>query len=168
MASVSQVASAGVKYGKTQKDEGSQTTVEQKIGFCITSDGVRIAYLVGAFAPANCTSGTQIFVALPTVSFSMTLLTGGTQYSFRVCAVNANPTPDESPGLTASGTTPLQPFPPDPIAPPFATPISTSQIDLAWTSGGGSTTDFRIAYDPGAVAPVDCVSGTPISELAIN
>lgn len=45
-----------------------------------------------------------------------------------------------------------------------ATVVSSSQIDLSWTSGGGGTVDYRLAYQAGAVAPADCSStGTGIT-----
>ena len=53
--------------------------------------------------------------------------------------------------------------PPDPTA--FsATVASSSQIDLSWTSGGGGTRGYRLAYQAGVVAPADCSStGTGIT-----
>jgi len=49
---------------------------------------------------------------------------------------------------------------PDPTA--FtATPASSSQINLSWTSGGGTTNDFIIVYVVGATAPSSCWAGFP-------
>jgi hypothetical protein len=39
---------------------------------------------------------------------------------------------------------------------------------LFWTSGGGTTSAFRIAYKAGASAPASCFSGTQISEATIG
>lgn len=59
--------------------------------------------------------------------------------------------------LRAADTDPLDP--PDPTG-LNATANSTSQIGLSWTSGGGSTSDFVVAYQLGATAPADCQTGT--------
>lgn len=129
--------------------------------------GYRIAYQSGATAPTDCNSGTQIAPASITgTSHTITGLTAGTQYSFRVCAVNGNPTPDLSSGVTVSATT-LQAAPPNPTG-PTATPFSTTRIDLSWTSGGGSTADYRISYQSGATAPATCAAGTTISESSVT
>ena len=49
--------------------------------------------------------------------------------------------------------------PPNPSS-PVATVESAAKISLSWTSGGGTTTSFRIAYQTGATAPANCTSGT--------
>lgn len=49
----------------------------------------------------------------------------------------------------------------------LATPDSSSAITLSWSSGGGSTVDYRLSYQLGAVAPSTCALGTAISESSI-
>ena len=54
-----------------------------------------------------------------------------------------------------------------PAAPPNVTSLSATansdtQITLNWTSGGGSTTGYRIAYQSGGTAPASCSAGTQI------
>ncbi len=71
-----------------------------------TTAGYVIAYQTGATAPSNCASGTV--VASSTIGHSnqyiVTGLTAGTQYSFRLCAVNSDSTA-ASTGITATLTT---------------------------------------------------------------
>ncbi len=133
-----------------------------------STDGFRISYQAGASAPANCASGTTIpESAISGTSHSVTGLRPGRQYSFRICAINGNSPPDVSSGVTVSGSTTPDGFPPNPTG-QTATAASSSRIDLAWTSGGGSTFDYRISYQSGATAPADCASGTTISESSIS
>jgi alpha-tubulin suppressor-like RCC1 family protein len=113
-----------------------------------------IAYAPGATAPANCSSAQ--LTGLTGTSQAVTGLTAATQYSFRICAANSNSTPDLSPGLTVSETT-LQVAPPDPTS-PVAISNTSTQITLSWTSGGGTTTTYRVKYQSGATAPVDCTT----------
>ena len=132
-----------------------------------TTTGYRISYLAGATPPADCASGTTVSESEITgTAYSFTGLLAGTAYAFRVCAINANPTPDVSKGATATGTTLLS-VPPDPTG-LLATTISHSQIDLNWDSGGGTTTGYRISYLAGATLPADCASGTTVSESEIT
>ena len=135
-------------------DTASQVTLNWTSGGGSTSS-YKIAYQTGASAPADCNTGTTSTSG--TTSKTISSLTGGTQYSFRVCALNNNSTPDMSSGATVS-TTPA-------AAPPNVTGLgavvaSASEIDLSWTSGGGSTATYKIAYQSGATAPTDCASGT--------
>lgn len=65
----------------------------------------RASYQLGSTAPASCTAGSTISAsAITGTSYQVTGLTAGRLYSFRVCAINANSTPDESSGATASNT----------------------------------------------------------------
>lgn len=41
--------------------------------------------------------------------------------------------------------------------------LNSSTIKLDWTSGGGTTSGFRVAYQTGASAPGNCLSGTQIN-----
>ncbi|MBK8204493.1 MAG: hypothetical protein IPK68_20050 [Bdellovibrionales bacterium] len=45
---------------------------------------------------------------------------------------------------------------------------SSTSIGLSWASGGGTSLDYRIAYQSGATAPASCSLGTIIGETAIN
>jgi hypothetical protein len=147
-------------------DSATQITLDWTSGGGSTAD-YRIAYKLGATAPIDCASDTQIGEGSITgTSHAITGLTGGTEYSFRVCAINDNPTPDVAAGVTISDYT-LAPAPPN-ITGLTANPDSDTQITLNWTSGGGSTTDYRIAYKLGATAPVDCASDTQIGEGSIT
>ena len=147
-------------------DSSTQVTLSWSSGGGSTSD-YRIAYTTGATAPATCASGIQISEgAITGVSHSITSLNHQTQYSFRVCAINGNPTPDVSSGLTATAVTP-QTLPPN-VTGLAGTDHEGTSSTLSWTSGGGSTADYRISYQTGGTAPIDCSSGTAISEGAIT
>jgi hypothetical protein len=117
----------------------------------------KIAYQPGAMAPANCSTGIQ--VAPSTVgsatTYTVTGLTAGTQYAFRVCATNTNS--DLTAGITSSG----YPLAPNPTG--FtATAVSGTAINLSWTSGGTGTVQYQVAYQSGASAPATCSLGTLI------
>jgi hypothetical protein len=131
--------------------------------------GYRIAYLSGASAPGDCTTagGATVIEAgsITGTAYSVTALSDGTEYSFRVCAVNANAPAGASGGVTKSATTLSLP-PPNPSGLTLL-PISGSEIDLSWSSGGGSTTGYRIAYQTGS-NPGDCSTGTVITEGDIS
>lgn len=130
-----------------------------------TTTGHRIAYDIGNTAPADCASGTTIAESLITgTNHSVTGLTPSTEYSFRVCAINSDDTPAVTAGVTATATTTATVSPPPDPTGFTATAGSSSAIDLAWSSGGGSTADYRIAYESGNTAPADCASGTTIGE----
>ncbi|NBR25522.1 MAG: hypothetical protein EBU08_17445, partial [Micrococcales bacterium] len=56
----------------------------------------------------------------------------------------------------------LDTTPPNPSA--FtATANNAAQLSLSWTSGGGTTDKFQVAYQTGSTAPADCETGTVIS-----
>lgn len=121
-----------------------------------TTSSFKIAYALGSTAPSTCSSGTQ--VTSSTAGKTITSLTAGAQYAFRVCAVNSNPAPDISSGVTTTATT-THTAPPD-VSGLQATVNSAAQITLNWTSGGGSTSSYKVAYQSGATAPANCSSGT--------
>ncbi len=59
-------------------------------------------------------------------------------------------------------------FPDPPVAPPDvsglgATADSATQITLNWTSGGGTTASYKIAYVTGLTPPANCAAGTVLS-----
>jgi len=66
-------------------------------------------------------------------------------------------------GTSAAGSgstsTPGAETPPDPIN-PVASVTSATQITLSWSSGGGSTASYQVAYLLGAIAPSNCSSGS--------
>jgi hypothetical protein len=61
----------------------------------------KVVFATGATAPANCSTGTQIYLNTGT-SYIHTGLTNGTQYSYRACALDAMS--NMSAGTTASAT----------------------------------------------------------------
>ncbi|NBX77564.1 MAG: hypothetical protein EBQ92_13515 [Proteobacteria bacterium] len=57
--------------------------------------------------------------------------------------------------------------PPDPSG-LTATVDHSTQITLSWSSGGGTTSTFQVAYQTGSTAPADCSSGTVVSYSTIG
>lgn len=51
---------------------------------------------------------------------------------------------------------------------PIATVDSFDQITLSWTTGGGATSSYKIAYLSGATAPSTCSSGTTTTTSATS
>jgi len=124
-----------------------------------TTDTFRIAYQVNS-APADCSTGT--IVDIPDVeSYTLTGLTADQNYGLRLCSKNVQ-------GILSAGVTLTFLTDDQPNAAPFEivnlqnTVVSTTEIALNWQNGGGSTESFRIVYQAGATAPVDCNSGTLI------
>lgn len=132
-----------------------------------TTTGYRIAYQTGGTAPATCALGTVLneYVINGTSRY-LTGLTAATNYSFRLCSVNDNVTPDMSAGITGSATTMGTP-PPNPTA-LVLTSVSNTQINLSWTTGGGTTADFEIAYLEGYTPPATCHHGTKIPAASVT
>lgn len=61
----------------------------------------------------------------------------------------------------------LPALPPNPTG-LTATPNSAAAITLSWSSGGGSTVDYRLSYQLGSTAPANCSSGTIVSQTSVN
>ncbi|MEZ4752022.1 MAG: DUF2341 domain-containing protein [Bdellovibrionota bacterium] len=140
----------------------SQITLNWSSGGGTTTQ-YRASYQAGSTAPADCASGTTISEGTLGAGTSIAIGSlSGSVWSFRVCAINANPTPDVSDGSTV--TTYL--LPPNVTSLSAGSP-SVTQISLSWTSGGGSTSGYRIKYQAGATAPADC-SSPQVSEGSIT
>lgn len=60
-----------------------------------------------------------------------------------------------------------EPAPPNPTS-PSATVDSAAKITLSWTSGGGTTASYRIAYQTGTSAPADCNTGVVENTASTN
>ncbi len=110
-----------------------------------STSGYKLAYQSGASAPANCASGTVVNLGM-VVSTTVSSLTANESYSFRLCAVNSNPTPDLSAGVTHLNEAVTQQ---PPAAPSGLTAVaaSTSQINLSWTDNSSAPlaeTDFEL------------------------
>ena len=89
---------------------GTVTTTTVPLNFTSgggTTAAYKIAYQTGASAPASCSAGTIISpytIGVHKTSYSVTGLTTGTQYSFRICAANSDLS-SFSTGLTLTATT---------------------------------------------------------------
>ena len=73
---------------------------------------------------------------------------------------SSSPSPSPSPSPTVSAA-------PDPTGLNLSA-VSSGQIQLSWSSGGGTTSGYQISYQSGATAPADCNSGTIVSAATIN
>jgi hypothetical protein len=98
-------------------------------------------------------------------SATVTGLSNGTAYIFRVAAVNS--TGIGSYGISSSAIIPSAPVAPEPKN-LTANASSSTQIDLSWSSGGEGTVNYQIAYQTGATAPADCDSGVIIDSGKIS
>ena len=111
----------------------------------------------GALAPADC-SGTGNVSDQST--FLISSLAASTLYTFRVCSQNSNATLDNSSGLVIAGQT-LQAPPPNVIN--LSVASTPSGIELSWTSGGGTTDSYVVAYRAGSTPPTHCLSANGIT-----
>ena len=117
-----------------------------------------LSYQVGTDAPTRCASG-DIGVVTPgrsenPVPVSTVLnLSSGQSYSFRVCAQNKTDSLISA-GLTTTVYVPY-PIPPSPVL-PYRVSDTPNSLLIAWSSGGGSTTTYRVARTEGAMAPSSC------------
>lgn len=147
----------------------------------------RVAYLEGTTAPANCGSGTVLSVN-STVGLAANL-TRARQYSFRVCAVNGNTTPDISSGITyTTGTRCFQNPAPTIVQDTFASfsfpmgmgPLSGTatnipQVAVTGTNAGGpydlnQTYTLRCTTSVNNIIDVDCAdnNGTNFNNNAAS
>lgn len=131
-----------------------------------TTSDYRISYSIGLTPPADCSSGTGVISEALVVGTTHTVsgLFSNTNYAFRLCSINSSLV--ESIGITTSAKTQDAPAP-NPTT-PSAVAVSTSSIQLNWSSAFGSTVGFRISYQIGVSPPADCVSGTQISTVDIS
>lgn len=115
-----------------------------------TTSGFYIKYAAGSSAPANCSSP-QVTLANVT-STTVTGLSAGTEYSFRLCSINANSTPDVSAGITLTSRWTLA----SNIA--FSTTTqSATALTLNWSAASGAAT-YAVKRAVGLTAPADCSS----------
>ena len=130
-----------------------------------STTGHRLAWKLGSTAPVSCTSDTAVSSSTmaSSVTYPITGLSTGNTVSVRVCSVNSAAV--ESTGVTGSAIT-LVVAPNDPTGPGTAV-NSSSEITVSWTSGGGSTSAFKIAYQT-ASAPASCAVGTIISSATVG
>ncbi len=116
--------------------------------------GVKIVRAVGATAPADCT-GTAVYDGAAT-GFSNTLLTDGTQYSYRLCAYDSGG--NYASGLTGSGT-PADTTPPANVT-GFTAVAASTKVLLSWTNPtDGDYVATRILRKTGGY-PSSCTDGT--------
>lgn len=145
-------------------DSTTQITLSWSTGSGIT-DAFKVAYTTGTTAPSDCKSGTVLDYSNDG-SNAVTGLTAGTVYSFIICAVDSSG--NYSSGITVENLTTLPAAPPDPTS-LTATVVSATEIQLNWTSGGGSTVGFRISYMNDGSESGTCSGGdNPIAEGSIT
>lgn len=118
--------------------------------------GYKVSYQTGTSAPIDCNSATQIDVG-SVDNYTVTGLTPGVTYSFRVCGYDNTPTYSDGAVVTVTKPNP----PPNPTGLAVVANNSKS-VTLNWTSGGGSTTGFKVAFNIGTTPPTSCADGTII------
>jgi len=116
--------------------------------------GVKIVRATGAVAPSDC-DGTSVYIGAGT-SFINTLLTDGTEYSYRLCSFDTGG--NYASGHTGSGT------PADTTAPANVTGLSTSvasaKILLAWTNPNDGDYAATMVLRKTGGYPSSCTDGT--------
>ncbi len=134
--------------------------------------GYRVVYQEGTSAPANCSSSGAMTVN--TAVASIANLTKARQYSFRVCAINGNTTPDVSAGTTlTTGTRCFQNQAPSIVQssfPSFSFPmgmgsLSGTATNIAPVTVNGS--DVGGSYDQNSTYSLRCTS-SPANILDLN
>ncbi|MBK8200958.1 MAG: fibronectin type III domain-containing protein [Bdellovibrionales bacterium] len=151
-------------------DSTSSMTLSWVSGGGTTVD-YRIAYQSGGTAPANCSSGTTISESsISGVSHQVTALAPSTQYSFRICYINGNDTPDVSSGVTISGVTsaPADTTGPGAVIwsfkPDKLNALATEKVFLSWSGQGidseSGVRDYRVEQFSNG----NC-SGSPVSTV---
>lgn len=145
-------------FGSSSNSTNPTTLALTWFGGGGTSVGAIASYQLGATAPANCSTGTLVN-PLSLITHIMTGLTANTQYSFRACAINGNPTPDMSPGMTTTSYTGS-----NEVTGISSTADTNTSIIIDWSSGG-SQNGYKVAYQAGATAPANCISGTDVASV---
>jgi hypothetical protein len=120
-------------------------------GYTDATSGVasyKVMQATGSTAPANCTTGTPVYDGTAT-STTLTALTNGTTYAFRVCAV-------DTAGNISTGAT-ISAVPASETTPPTGT-ISLN-AGAAWTNSSTVTATLS-ATDVGSTVAEACLSNT--------
>ncbi|WP_369795332.1 fibronectin type III domain-containing protein [Bacteriovorax sp. BSW11_IV] len=120
------------------------------------ASGYKISYQTGTTAPLDCNTATQIDVG-SVDNYTVTGLTPGLTYSFRVCGYDNTPTYSDGAIVTVTKPNP----PPNPTS-LTAVADNSKSVTLNWISGGASTTGFKVAFNIGTTPPTSCTDGTII------
>lgn len=161
---LSEGATATARTLSLPPGEPSSFAVSQRVGTTDTFDlswsaglgAAQYAVVVAAdsaTAPANCDSAERKVTAATTLA--VTGLAPNAPYAFRLCALNDNPTPDASAGVTATAFLHTAA-----AANPAQYRVARAEADwvtLTWSAPGA--TGFRFAVAKGA-APADCGTGS--------
>ena len=160
--SVTTTAPPGSVTGVTATAANTAITLRwvNPVGSSLT--GVMIRRAVGSVAPASPSAGSLVAdVAKPTVVFTDSGLSSGTQYSYAFFAHDAEPA--FAPGVTVSITTTA---PPGPVAGVTATAANTA-ITLRWVNPvGSSLTGVMIRRAVGPIAPAGPSAGSLVADVA--
>jgi hypothetical protein len=125
-----------------------------------STDSFRITSAIGSVAADCSLSGLTM---KGSSSYTAANLTAGSQYTYNVCALNHNgvSSPPMTIRATTLGSSPTPSPIPGGIAPPNPSALTlssrtSSSLSFRWTSGGGSTVGYAVAYQAGTVAPSSC------------
>ena len=155
----SSITSSGVTLNWTQGTDNvtSVANLQYEVRYS-TSNNISTV----ADAEANGTI-TQAYTSADS-SHAVTGLAGNTTYYFNVIVKDeAN---NKVVYNTVSATTTAQAAAPDPTS-PSASADSQTAITVSWTSGGGTTAGYKIAW-AATTAPANCSSGTVIPSSSIT
>jgi hypothetical protein len=129
-----------------------------------STDSFRITGAKGSVAQ-DCSLPTVGITMKGALSYTSSNLTAGSQYTYNVCALNRAgvPSPSMTIRATTLGSSPTPSPIPGGIAPPNPSGLTlswrnSSSLSFRWTSGGGSTVGYAVAYQAGTVAPSSCSS----------
>ncbi len=116
------------------------------------------SWLVGTTPPTTCTNGTRYASSIGT-SYAFDGLVPSTTYAFRICSVDGGGGYSAT-TVTTTGTTDA---PPPNVTGVTVGTIWATKMDVSWTSGGGTTATYKIAWQAGGSAPGDCNTGSTLS-----
>lgn len=173
--SVSSLAGAAVSTGVTVSTNSGAAAPPAPTNFQVlpeTSTALKASWTSGGGStakfilitkegatPSNCSDGLVNELTSTTSSLVITNLKVNTSYGVRICSQNANVEPDMTQGPTITAKTKSLP-PPDisGLIAEFdtATPPSVKPINLRWTSGGGTTEDYRVVFTVDGSTPASC------------
>lgn len=151
-------SSSGVNvsgYAISLAKESTSAVSEEKLCASYATDYPKTSTSV-AFSNLTPNTSYRLIICAKKTEENVTLFSLPTYLTFTTPAVTVSPT-----------STPVDTDAPNPSN-PIATVDAYDQITLSWTSGGGHTASYKIAYQTGATAPTNCSSGTTTTSVTTS